>query len=178
MRKRNGRVLRDRPNITRSVGRLLAYCATIRGCRSYLRRGGTLALVLIVPDDADVEDYGCAANFAFSKPKRFDGFDFGDNAKIVVAADHWRKARKDSAPDDLLKHDCLVILASDVAEVPNAVMAAVDDVVKLDRPQIRHLIGAGRVCLKQRMSVEQAEELAAMPLALIGSMLWRARPVS
>lgn len=178
MRKRNGRVLRDRANITRSVGRLLAYCATIRGCRSYLRRGGTLALVLIVPDDVDVEDYRQAANFAFSKPNRFDGFDFGDDAKIVVAADHWRKERKESALDDLLKHDCLVILANDVAEVSNAMMAAVDDVVRLDRPQVRHLMGAGRICLKQRMSLQQAEELAAMPLALVGSMLWRGRPVS
>lgn len=170
--------MRDRANIIRSVGRLLAYCATIRGCRQYLRRGGALALVLIVPDDADVEDYRHATNFAFSKPNRFDGFDFGDNAKIVVAADHWRKERKEPAPDDLLKHDCLVILASDPAEVPNAVMAAIDDVVRLDRPQIRHVIGAGRVCLKQRMSVEQAEELAGMPLALVSSMLWRGRPVS
>ncbi|MBN9436966.1 AAA family ATPase [Bosea sp. (in: a-proteobacteria)] len=178
MRKRNGRVLRERSNITRSVGRLLAYCATIRGCRQYLLRGGALALVLIVPDDADIEDYRHATDFAFSKPNRFDGFDFGDNAKIVVAADHWRKERKEPAPDDLLKHDCLVILASDVAEIPNAVMAAIDGVVRLDRPQIRHLIGAGRVCLKQRMSVEQAEELGAMPLALISSMLWRGRPVS
>lgn len=178
MRKRNGRILRDRANIIRSAGRLLAYCATIRGCRPYLRRGGTLALVLIVPDDADVEDYRHATNFAFSKPDRFGGFDFGDTAKIVVAPDHWRKERKEAAQDDLLKHDCLVILAKDVAEIPNAVMAAIDDVVKLDRPQVRHLVAAGRVCLKQRMSVEQAEELAAMPLALVGSMLWRTRPVS
>lgn len=178
MRKRNGKVLRDRANIIRSAGRLLAYCAIIRGCRTYLRRGGTVALVLIVPDDADVEDYRHATNFAFSKPDRFGGFDFGDNAKIVVAPDHWRKERKEAAQDDLLKHDCLVILAKDVAEVPNAVMSAVDDVVKLDRPQIRHLMAAGGVCLKQRMSVEQAEELAAMPLDLVGSLLWRTRPVS
>lgn len=170
--------MRDRANIIRSAGRLLAYCATIRGCRPHLRRGGTLALVLIVPDDADVEDYRHATNFAFSKPDRFGGFDFGDNAKIVVAPDHWRKERKEAAQDDLLKHDCLVILAKDVAEVPNAVMSAIDEVVKLDRPQIRHLMAACRVCLKQRMSVEQAEELAAMPLALVGSMLWRGRPVS
>lgn len=51
MRERNGSALRDRANIIRSVERLLAYCATIRGCRSYLCRGGTLALVLIVLDD-------------------------------------------------------------------------------------------------------------------------------
>lgn len=178
MRKRNARVLRDRANIIRSVGRLLAYCTTIRGCRPHLRDGGNLALVLIFPSDASVDDYRHAADFAFSKPNRPHGFDFGDNAKIVIAAEHWGKQRKEPAQDDLLKHDCLVILANDVAEVPNAMMAAVDDVVMLDRPQVRHLMGAGRVCLKQRMSLQQAEELVAMPLSLVGSMLWRGRPVS
>jgi ATP-dependent Zn protease len=176
--RRNTKASQEFTLVIRSVGRFLAYCAMVGGCRPYLRRNGTLALLLILPDGAEMDDYRHAAHYAFRELDWPELVDFGESVRIVIAADRWQRGPKDSVRDDVLTHDRLVILAHDTAEVPGGVVAAVDGVVILKRPSVGHLVGAGRVCLRQRVTEQQAKELASMPLVLLGLMLWRGRPVS
>lgn len=177
-RRRNA--LRERSSVTKKVGRFLAYCTVIRDCRGYpqLRRGEAVALVLIMPEGADLDDYKQAVHFASKPVARPDRFDTDAAAKVVVAAEHWIKGTKDSTGVGLLKEDRFVVLAMDIAEVPTMVLAAVDDIVELAAPEPRHFAAAGEICLGQHVSRQQAHELGSMPLAVISTMLRRGRPVA
>lgn len=171
---------RERRPVTKKVGRFLACCTVIRDCRGYpqLRRGEAVALVLVMPEDADVDDYRQAVHFASMPVARPVRFDTEAAAKVVVAAEHWSKGTKDSTGAGLLKEDRFVVLAADIAEVPAMVLAAIDGIVELAAPEPRHLLAIGEICLNQRVSRQQAHELASIPLTVISAMLRRGRPVS
>lgn len=177
---RDVKAMRDRDRIIRNVGRFLAYIAIIRGCRE-LRQvgsGGPLALVLLLPEGADVDDYQQAAKFVASRSdqRRFAWED--PTTKIECARELWSKDRKGLGGDGILKEDRFIVLAEAASDVPDLVLAAADAVVTLDKPEPRHLVAVGNVCLKQPVSAQQAEELASMPLGLLGSMLRPSRSVA
>lgn len=177
---RRHRALRERLSITKHVGRFLAYCTVVRDCRAYpqLRRGEAVALVLIVPEGADLDDYTRAVHLASKPVVRSVGFDMDAAAKVFVAKEYWSKGAKDVAGVSLLKEVRVVVLATELAEVPPMVLAAVDGIVRLAAPQPRHFIAAGEVCLNQTVSMQQALELASMPPAIIGGILRRGRPIT
>jgi ATP-dependent Zn protease len=177
---RGHRALRERFPLTKKVGRFLAYCTVIRDCRSYpqLRCGEPVSLVLIMPDDADVDDYKQAANLASLRSARSIWSGSNTATKIVVADETWSKGTKYPAGIDLLKEDRWVVLAADTAEVPAVVLAAADGIIDLAAPEPRHFIAACKVSLRLSASRQEANELASMPLAVISTMLRRGRPVS
>ncbi len=159
-----------RTKATKSVGRFLAYCSIMSACRDdrRLSRGTPLALVLILPDGADGEDFRDAANIALLRPGR-SRFTYLDEAEKVVAAwDQWHDIKKARSSDSaLLRQDRLLILAKNRDEMPAAIVAAVDDVILLPRPTARHITAAVRLCLGKPIEAAEAEELAGMPVSLI-----------
>ncbi|WP_066467678.1 AAA family ATPase [Bosea sp. WAO] len=177
---RDVKAIRDRDRIIRNVGRFLACIAIIRGCRRLpqVRSGGPLALVLLLPEGADVDDYRQAAKFVASRSdqRRFAWEDAA--TRIECARELWSKDRKASGRDGILKEDRFIVLAEAASGVPDLVLAAADEVVALEKPEPRHLVAVGKVCLKQRVTAQQAEELASMPLGLLGSMLRPSRSVA
>jgi len=177
---RRSTALRERFPVTRKLGRFLAYCTVIRDCRRYpqLRCGEPVSLVLIMPEDVDVDDYRQAVHLASLRSRRTIRLGSNTAAKIVVAEENWSKGSKDPAGVGLLKEDRWVVLAADTAQLPAMVLAAVDGIIHLAAPEPRHFIAAGKICLGQSVSEEQAHELASMPLAVISTILRRGRPVS
>lgn len=166
-----------RREITKNVGRFLAYCSIMRSCRHdpRLRRGNPLALVLILPEDAEDDDFREVARLILlSTSEHYAPYRIDDEA-VVTAWTHWSGSRKINPDDKILKSDRLIILARTFDEVPAVVAAAVDDVVMLQPPTPRHLIAAVRLCLGQKTDAVTAAEIAAMPLQLIGTMLRRGR---
>ncbi|RST84784.1 AAA family ATPase [Aquibium carbonis] len=171
-----------RAKVSKTVGRFLAYCSIMSACRHdrRLRRGTALALVLILPDGADSDDFKEAAQIALNRPGR-SRWDLRDESeRVVMASDLWGgEARKLKPLDNaILREDRLIILARTPGEVPAGVRAAVDDVIMLQRPTVRHVTAAARLCLGKRIEAASAEEVADMPLSLVASMLRRGRPIS
>lgn len=171
-----------RAKATKTVGRFLAYCSIMSACRGdrRLRRGMPLALVLILPDGADDEDFKEAAQVALLRPGKRLWTSRDDTARVVKASDLWGGEARKLKPLDsaILREDRLIILARTPGEVPAGVRAAVDDVIMLQQPTVRHVTAAARLCLGQRIEAEAAEEIASMPLSIVASMLRRGRPIS
>lgn len=171
---------RESHSVAEKVGAFLAHCTVIRGCRNYpqLRGPSPVALVLVTPEGADMDDYKHALQTAFQPARRTLHFDHGRRTTIVVAKENWNKGGKPSNAPGILKEDRYIILAEDIVEVPELVLLAADGIVKLEPPEPRHLVAAGKVTLRQKVNVQQARELASMPLSLLSTMLRRGRPVS
>lgn len=177
---RRSNATRERFPVTKRAGRFVAYCTVIRDCRRYpqLRSGEPVSLVLIMPENADVDDYRQAVNLASSRSDRTIWSGSNTAAKIVVADEAWSKGTRYPAGIDLLKEDRWVVLAADTAQVPAMVLAAADGIIHLAAPAPRHFIAAGKICLGQSVSEQQALELASVPHSVISTMLRRGRPVS
>ena len=154
-----------RAKATKTVGRFLAYCSIMSACRDdrRLRRGTALALVLILPDGADDEDFKEAAQVALLRPGKRLWTSRDDTARVVRASELWGgEAKKLKALDSaILREDRLIILARTPREVPAGVRAAVDDVIMLQQPTIRHVTAAARLCLGKRISAIHSDAIAA-----------------
>lgn len=154
-----------RSKATKTVGRFLAYCSIMSARRDdrRLRRGTALALVLILPDGADDEDFKEAAQVALLRPGKRLWTSRDDTARVVKASDLWGGEARELKPLDsaILREDRLIILARTPSEVPAGVRAAVDDVIMLQKPTARHVTAAVRLCIGKPIEAETAEEIAA-----------------
>jgi len=178
--KKNTRIVRTSDKRSKGVGSFLAHCSIMRACRHdpRLRRRLPLALILIVPDEICMDDFREAAD-ELLRGKPLGGWDCVDDAeRAVVARDKWTRTGKRSAEAQLVSRERLLILANDIEEVPAAIVAVVDEVVALESPTPRHIVGAARRCLGLTVTRAEAEEISSMPMSLIGAMLRPGRQVS
>jgi ATP-dependent Zn protease len=164
----------DRARLTQSLPRFLAYCDLVRHCRLHTESHGAFSVVAVVPDGAIIDEYREAGEVAFREPDPRAFFDF-EKTKLIAAADHFNLMRK--SREHPLHHERLIIFARDLAEVPRPVLASIDEITTLSGPSPRQLQAAVRLCLRQRLSDEAAQELSTLPLALILAHLRRRRPV-
>ncbi len=166
--------------VTKGIGRFLAYCSIMHACRHdrRLQHGAAVALILLLPEGADEEDFRDAAVLATREPKAPEWHYSNNREKVVAAWEHWGKRKAKARDLGVIKQDRLIVLARSLDEVPTQVVAAVDEVIGLERPTARQIVGAVRVCLGQKVSDEDAAQIAVMPLSLIASTLRRGRPVA
>ncbi|NMG38930.1 AAA family ATPase [Chelativorans sp. ZYF759] len=171
---------RMRTTLTKSVGRFLAWCSIMKACRGQpqLRRDGPIVLVLVLPPEADTESYGKAAKLAL-EGRRYYERRFGDTDTLLLTswADEWRKRFTGADAAAVFRFERAIVLVRHRMEIPTELSHGADAVIELDRPDVRHVEAAIRLCLGQTATAQEAAEIAAMPLALTSLMLRRGRPL-
>lgn len=161
-----------------SLPRFLAYCAIMRACRPLpqVRLKKPVVVGLVLPEGADADVYEDAANHAAHGAGVFGGGLEGTEVLIRSSA----RTVKDEAADvakSLARKRRIFLVADSIGLVPERFRLAADAIINVGPILPRHVIAGARLCLGLRVSAEQAEFIATVPLPIIVSTLRRGRAV-
>jgi ATP-dependent Zn protease len=175
-RRENERNFRHK--LHQSFPRFIAYCGVMRACRSVpqFKLKKPVVVGLVLPEGADMDIYESGARYAAHGPSVLHG---GHDGSEVLTRAGGRTKRSDDF--DLSKalgsKRRVVLLADGQASIPDEFRFAADAVFEVGPALPRHVIAAAKLCLDLRVTPEQAEFIATVPLSVIVSTLRRGRPV-
>ena len=161
-----------------SFPRFVAYCAIRRSCRPIwqLRAFRQVVLGLVVPEGTEPDVYEDAARYAAHGPAitRYRGL---EDTEVLTQ----RYERRYLAPEitkALAKRQRVILVAGDQRCIQETFRLAADAVLEIGPIHPRHVIAGAKLCLGLRVSEEQAEYIATVPLEIITASLRRGRSVS
>ena len=161
-----------------SLPRFLAYCAIMRACRPLpqVRLLKPVVVALVVPEGADTDIYEEATNHVAYGAGIFGG-GREDTDVLVRSSARTVKAEDADLAKSLAKKRRIFLMADSVGLVPERFCLAADAIIDVGPILPRHVIAGARLCLGLRVSAEQAEYIATIPLPIIVSTLRRGRAV-
>ncbi|MGB3501049.1 MAG: AAA family ATPase [Mesorhizobium sp.] len=167
-----------RRKLRQSLPRFLAYCAIMRACRSVpqIRLRMPVVVGLVLPDGAEMDVYDDAASHAAHGHGVFSGRLEGTEV-LVRKGGRPGKFEDAELAKCLAKRRRIVLVADGMGSVPDIFHLAADAVVEVGPVLPRHVTAAARLCLGIKVSPEQAEFIATVPLPIIVSALRRGRAV-
>ena len=170
-------MFRDR--LQGSLPRFLAYCAVLRACRHVpqFRLGKPVVVALVVPDPAEFDAYLDGARFAAVGSEEIYGRS-ESTAFISRRRGNSKRSANEELESEMRSKSRVVLVAEDRSAVPEMFAMVADAVVEVARPEARHVAAGAWLCLNLRVSPEDAEFMAGVPLSVLAGSLRRGRAVS
>jgi ATP-dependent Zn protease len=169
-----------RHKLHQSLPRFLAYCAIMQACRPVpqFRLFKPVVVGLVLPAGADMDIYEGAARYAAHGPSILHGGFDGTEVLTRTGSRRTNKTDDVELAKFLAKRRRVVLVADSLGSVPDDFHLAADAVVEVGPVLPRHVIAGAKLCLRLRVTEEQAEFIATVPLPVIVSTLRSGRPVT